>query len=116
MPRRVADFYPPSAYVDYIPVPQNPRWLSLKQLIAADIIAFRQITPVNDHAPNRLHGEREAAGQPVQLLLMGAELRKIFMPADVVPVDMGGHSRDRPVRQLFHFLMDVAEPFSPTFS
>ena len=53
---------------------------------------------------------RVTTRQPPQFLFMGIEIRKIFMPSDMIPMDMRGNSRNQLVCQLHHLIINITDP------
>ena len=91
--------YAPGAEVYDLPACEQARRRALKELVAAHVIALGQLAAVGDHAAYDLDGQREAAAEPVQLGLVGAEVRVVPVSAYVIPVYVRGHRRDGLVRK-----------------
>ena len=98
-----------ASQMDGLPAPEHPGGSALEKFVGVHVIALRQLTAVRHITPNQLDGLRKAPLEPGQLRFMGVKVRVVAVPADVVPVDMGGHRRHRAPGQSSHHRRDIAD-------
>ena len=99
----------PAAQVDDIAVLQQPGGRTLEDPVVFNMKVRRQVAVSEDHLPDLLRRAGEAALEPGELRPVGVKFREMPVAADVVPVDMGGCRRHRPVRQRLHRGADIAD-------
>ena len=99
----------PITEVDLFTAVQHFCRRSLKKGIGIYVIALRQTAALRYVAPNGLDGLRKAALQPGELQSVRIEIGVIPMPADMIPMDVGGNGGDRLVCQRRYGVADVAD-------
>lgn len=95
--------------MDGLPAPEHPGWGALEKFVGVHVVALGQLAAVGHIAPNQLNGLGKAPLEPGQLRFMGVKVRVVAVPADVVPVNVGGHRCHRPPGQSRHHRRDIAD-------
>ena len=98
-----------ASQMDGLPAPEHSGGDALEKFIGVHVVALRHLTAVGHIAPNQLNGLRKAPLEPGQLGFVGVKVRIVAVPADVVPVDVGGHRRHRSLGQSRHHRGDIAD-------
>ena len=98
-----------ASQMDGLPAPEHSGGSALEKFVGVHIVALRQLAAVGHIAPYQLNGLGKAPLEPGQLRLVGVKVRVVAVPADVVPVDMGGHRRHRAPGQRRHHRRDIAD-------
>ena len=98
-----------ASQMDGLPAPEHSGGSALEKFVGVHVITLRQLAAVRHIAPYQLNGLGKAPLEPGQLRCMGVKVRVVAVPADVVPVDMGGHRRHRAPGQRSHHRRDIAD-------
>ena len=98
-----------ASQMDGLPAPEHSGGSALEKFVGVHVITLRQLAAVGHIAPYQLNGLGKAPLEPGQLRLVGVKVRVVAVPADVVPVDMGGHRRHRAPGQSSHHRRDMAD-------
>ena len=100
----------PVAQIYYLAAVQNRCRRALEHLIFVYVKVYGQIATVDDHFADGLNGKRELAVQPRQLGFVSVKIGEVFMPADVIPMDMRGDGGDVFIGQFADLLVNIADP------
>ena len=98
-----------ASQMDGLPAPEHSGGSALEKFVGVHVITLRQLAAVRHIAPYQLNGLGKAPLEPGQLRFMGVKVRVVAVPADVVPVDVGGHRRHRAPGQRSHHRRDIAD-------
>lgn len=98
-----------ASQMDGLPAPEHSGGSALEKFVGVHVITLRQLAAVGHIAPYQLNGLGKAPLEPGQLRLVGVKVRVVAVPADVVPVDVGGHRRHRAPGQRRHRRGDIAD-------
>ena len=98
-----------ASQMDGLPAPEHPCRGALEKFVGVHVITLRQLAAVRHIAPNQLNGLGTAPLEPGQLRLVGVKVRVVAVPADVVPVDVGGHRRHRAPGQRRHHRGNITD-------
>ena len=98
-----------ASQMDGLPAPEHSGGSALEKFVGVHVITLRQLAAVRHIAPYQLNGLGKAPLEPGQLRFMGVKVRVVAVPADVVPVDVGGHRRHRAPGQRSHHRGDITD-------